>query len=133
VARDVSLLSALIPALDVAQLAHDAGTEPGKVAALYFAVGENLGLNRLRALAANFSPPEHWDRLALRRLLDDLSGTQRAIAARLLASGNSAEQWAQSQNEALERNRTFLAALESSGELSVAKLMLAFSQIQNLS
>ena len=132
VARDVSLLPALISALDVALLAHDTGTDPGKVAPLYFAVGEKLGLDRLRALADNFAPPEHWDRLALRRLLDDLSGAQRAIAAKLLASGQSAEQWAQAQGDALERNRSFLNALEASGELSVAKLMLASSQIQNL-
>jgi hypothetical protein len=32
----------------------------------------------------------------------------------------------------LDRTRAFLAALEGSGELSVAKLMLASSQIQNL-
>jgi glutamate dehydrogenase len=132
IARDVSLLPALIPALDVAQLAHDTDTQAGTVAPLYFAVGEKLGLDRLRSLADNFAPPEHWDRLALRRLLDDLSGAQRGIAAKLLASGQSAEQWAQSQGEALERNRAFLNALESSGELSVAKLMLASSQIQNL-
>ena len=132
VARDASLLLALIPALDVALLAHDTGAEPGKVAPLYFGVGEKLGLDRLRSLADNFAPPEHWDRLALRRLLDDLSGAQRGIAAKLLASGQSAEQWAQTQAEALERNRTFLNALESSGDLSVAKLMLASSQIQNL-
>ncbi|HEX2759824.1 MAG TPA: NAD-glutamate dehydrogenase domain-containing protein, partial [Rhizomicrobium sp.] len=132
VARDVSLLPALIPALDVALLAHNTGAEPGKVAPLYFAVGEKLGLDRLRNLANNFAPPEHWDRLALRRLLDDLSGAQRGVAARLLAGGQSAEQWAQAQAEALERNRAFLNTLESSGDLSVAKLMLASSQIQNL-
>ena len=43
------------------------------------------------------------------------------------------QDWAKRQGEALERTRGFLDALEASGELSVAKLMLASSQIQNLS
>ena len=132
IARDVALLPALTSALDVALLAHDAELEPAKVAAIYFAVGDMLGLDRLRALAAKFSPPDHWDRLALRRLLDDLYAAQRRIARKLLAGNSSAESWAKTHGEALTRMRGFLADLDASGDLSVAKLMLASSQIQNL-
>jgi glutamate dehydrogenase len=132
IARDVALLPALTSALDVALLAHDVELEPAKVAAIYFAVGDMLGLDRLRALAAKFSPPDHWDRLALRRLLDDLYAAQRRIARKLLAGNSSAESWAKTHGEALTRMRGFLADLDASGELSVAKLMLASSQIQNL-
>jgi glutamate dehydrogenase len=131
-ARDMALLLPLAAALDVALLAHDTGVAPDKVAPLYFALGETLGLDRLRSLAGKFAPSEHWDRLALRRLMDDLSQSQRAIAAALLSSGTSVEEWTKSQEGALERTRAFLNTLESSGELSVAKLMLASSQIQNL-
>jgi glutamate dehydrogenase len=131
-ARDMILLVPLAAALDVALLAHDTGVRPGKVAPLYFALGEKLGLDRLRALAGKFSPPEHWDRLALRRLMDDLSASQRDIAAKLLTGGSDVEDWAKSQSEALARTRLFLNTLEASGELSVAKLMLASSQVQNL-
>jgi glutamate dehydrogenase len=131
-ARDMVLLTPLAAALDVALLAHDAGVPPDKVAPLYFAIGARLGLDRLRALAGKFSPPEHWDRLALRRLMDGLSQSQRGIAAKLLHSGMGVEGWAKTQSEALERTRDFLNALEASGELSVAKLLLASSQIQNL-
>jgi NAD-specific glutamate dehydrogenase len=42
------------------------------------------------------------------------------------------EQWSGDNADALARTRDFLAAMESSGDLSVAKLMLASSQIQNL-
>jgi glutamate dehydrogenase len=131
-ARDMVLLTPLATALDVALLAHDTGTPVDKVAPLYFALAEKLGLDRLRALAGKFAPPEHWDRLALRRLMDDLSASQRGIAVKLLKNGTDVEAWAQSQGDALERTRGFLGTLESSGELSIAKLMLASSQIQNL-
>ena len=132
IARDVTLLPTLTSALDVALLAHDVALEPAKVAAIYFAVGDMLGLDHLRMLAAKFSPPDHWDRLALRRLLDDLYAAQRRIAHKLLSGGSSAESWAKIHGDALTRMRGFLADLDASGELSVAKLMLASSQIQNL-
>jgi len=131
--RDMMLLSPLAMALDVALLAHDTGKDTAKVAPLYFGLGEKLGLDRLRNLAGSYQPPEHWDRLALRRLLDDLSQSQRGIARKLLANGTSVEEWAGSQGDALERTLGFLNTLEASGEISVAKLMLASSQIQNLS
>jgi glutamate dehydrogenase len=116
----------------VALLAHDTKVPVDKVAPVYLALGETLGLDRLRALANKFSPPEHWDRLALRRLTDDLSQSQRGISAKLLAAGTGVDAWAKAQDGALERTRTFLNTLESSGEISVAKLMLASSQIQSL-
>jgi glutamate dehydrogenase len=131
-ARDMTLLTPLAAALDVALLAHEAGAAPSKVAPLYFALGDVLGLDRLRVLAGKFLPPEHWDRLALRRLMDDLSQSQRAITAQLLRDGSDVQSWAGKQGEALERTRAFLSTLEGSGELSVAKLMLASSQIQSL-
>ena len=131
-ARDWSLMRHLVSALDVALLARETGKDPGTVAPVYAALGQSLGLDRLRAMASKFSPPEHWDRLALRRLMDDLSQSQRSIAGTLLNSGTGVEDWAKSQESALERTRDFLGTLEASGELSVAKLMLASSQVQNL-
>jgi glutamate dehydrogenase len=132
VARDMALLAPLAAALDVALLAHDAGKDAASVTPLYFALGAALGLDRLRSLAIRFHPPEHWDRLAIRRLLDDLSQIQRGIAGKLLADGTDVESWAKAQGTSLERTRDFLATLEASGEISVAKLMLASSQIANL-
>jgi glutamate dehydrogenase len=131
-ARDWTLMRHLTQALDVALLARQTGKAPGAVAAVYAALGSAIGLDRLRSLAGKFSPPEHWDRLALQRLMDGLSQSQRGIAARLLNDGASVEDWTKAQGAVLERTRTFLQALEASGDLSVAKLMLASSQIQNL-
>jgi NAD-specific glutamate dehydrogenase len=64
--------------------------------------------------------------------LDDLSQSQRGIVKKLLLNGTTLEEWEQSQNEVMQRTRAFLETLEASGEISVAKLMLASSQIQNL-
>ena len=132
-ARDWTLMRYLPQALDIALLVRQTGKAPAAVASLYAALGSAIGLDRLRSLAGKFSPPEHWDRLALRRLTDGLSQTQRSIAARLLGNGTAVEDWTAMQGPVLERTRNFLQTLEASGALSVAKLMLASSQIQTLS
>ncbi len=136
VARDTALLPAMTAAPDIALLAHDARQPPDQVAALYFALGRTLGLDRLRDWSRQLSPSEHWDRLAVRRLIEDLSATQRLLARRLLAAEGGGEaaahRWAKENKIALDRIEGFVTALESSGELSIAKLMLAASQMRNL-
>ena len=134
IARAVALLPLLAAAPDIVRLAADAKADPARAAALYGAVGERLGLARLRSLTAKLNLPEHWDRLAVRRLLDDLAGAQRNLTAKLLASGEAQalDAWSRGNREALARTDEFLAAIESAGELSVAKLLLTASQIQNL-
>ena len=101
-----------------------------------------MGLDRLRLLAARIAASEHWDRLAIRRLVDDLFAAQRALSQNLLAklTGTATPQdaldalqnWAKSQADALDRTKSFLAALETTGEISIAKLTLANSQIHKL-
>jgi glutamate dehydrogenase len=102
------------------------------VIALYATLGETLGFEKLRSQAARLSPPDHWDRLALRQLLDNLAVAQAGIAARLLAEGTSVEDWIAQRRDALARAQSFLDSVDHSGDLSVAKLMLASSQVQNL-
>ena len=141
-ARDIGLLPLMGVAPEIAQLARTTGHGMAPVAALYFGVGAQLGLDRLRLLAARISASEHWDRLAIRRLVDDLFAAQRALSQSLLAklpatataddARKALEAWARAHAEALERTRSFLGALETTGELSIAKLTLANSQIHKL-
>jgi glutamate dehydrogenase len=141
-AHDIALLPLLGVAPEIAQLARATSHDIAAVAALYFGVGAELGLDRLRLLAARISASEHWDRLAIRRLVDDLFAAQRALSQNLLAklpgtatpedAAKALQSWAQSQADALARTKSFLAALETSGDLSIAKLTLANSQIHKL-
>ncbi|HWY62067.1 MAG TPA: NAD-glutamate dehydrogenase [Rhizomicrobium sp.] len=141
-ARDIGLLPILGVAPEIALLAQTGGHDILCVAKLYFGVGGLIGLDRLRLLAARITPAEHWDRLAIRRLVDDLFAAQRALAQNLLANmpktagaadaAGALDDWAEKNADALERTRNFLAALESSGELSIAKLTLANSQVHKL-
>ena len=78
--------------------------------------------------------PEMIYSCALFEGTDDLAGAQRNLTAKLLASGEAQalDAWSRGNREALARTDEFLAAIESAGELSVAKLLLTASQIQNL-
>jgi glutamate dehydrogenase len=108
-------------------------------------MGTAVGIDRLRSLAGRIMAKEHWDRLAIRRISDDLFSGQRALTAEALsrldaakAKGNRGdgmavvELWTQAHAEALARAKAFLDALERSGDLSIAKLTLANSQIREL-
>jgi glutamate dehydrogenase len=145
VAEDVAVLPLMGGAPEIALLAHERGLSIDLVAGAYFAIGAEVGIDRLRGLAQRISGGEHWDRLAIRRIVDDLFASQRALTANALShldaaktqgtradGAGAAKAWAEANADALTRAKSFLAALEQAGELSVAKLTLADSQIHQL-
>ena len=130
---------------EVTLLAHKLSLSPDVVVGAYFAMGAEVGIDRLRGLAQRISGGEHWDRLAIRRISDDLFAGQRALTEAALAmlpadkttggrgDGVAAVKlWAAAKADALARAKAFFDALERTGELSVAKLTLANSQIHEL-
>jgi glutamate dehydrogenase len=145
VAEDVGVLPLMGGTPEIASLAHARGLNVDVVAGAYFGVGAAVGIDRLRGLAQRITGGEHWDRLAVRRINDDLFAGQRALAADALDfldgtksapsridGANAANAWSVSHADAIARAKAFLEALEQSGELSVAKLTLANSQIREL-
>jgi glutamate dehydrogenase len=143
-ADDVAVLPLLGAAPEIVQLAHARNLPIDLVAGAYFAMGAAVGVDRLRGLASRIAGGEHWDRLAVRRIVDDLFAGQRALTAQALSAlegsteGGRAEgagavkAWTEQHADTLERTRSFLAELERTGDLSIAKLTLANSQIHEL-
>ena len=138
VAEDVAVLP-LLAAVPEIILLGEAQNVPAETAArTYFAVGALVGLDRLRANANRIAVADHWDRLALRRIVDDLFSAQRLLACDALAHGKgSADQaaldgWAKQRSAEIGRTANFLSELERGGEASIAKLALANSQVQKL-
>ncbi|MBV9905514.1 MAG: NAD-glutamate dehydrogenase, partial [Alphaproteobacteria bacterium] len=143
VADDVGALPLMGSAPEIAQLARTRGLPVDLVAGAYFAVGAAVGIDRLRGLAARIGAKEHWDRLAIRRIADDLFAGQRALTAEALSTidgkqgtriegADAVKAWVATRGDTLERAKGFLDALERSGDLSIAKLTLANSQIREL-
>jgi len=145
VAEDVAVLPLMSGAPEIAALARTRSLSVDLVAGAYFAMGATVGIDRLRGLAARIGAKEHWDRLAIRRIADDLFAGQRALTAEALSAlgadqthgsrtdgADAVKAWAQAHAEPLGRAKGFLDALERSGDPSVAKLTLANSQIREL-
>ncbi|HUO94077.1 MAG TPA: NAD-glutamate dehydrogenase [Rhizomicrobium sp.] len=142
IAEDVAVLPLLASAPEIVMLATARKLPIDLVAGAYFALGATIGLDRLRGLAARISGGEHWDRLAVRRIVDDLYAGQRGLVGDALKNAKDAttraqgaelvKAWADAHADALARTKSFLAELERTGDLSIAKLTLANSQIHEL-
>ncbi len=137
VAEDVAVLPLLAAVPEIVLLADRQNVPAEDAARTYFAVGASIGLDRLRALAGRIVTADHWDRLALRRINDDLFSAQRLLAADALKltpenPAGAADIWSKQRAADIERTLSFLAELESGGDASIAKLALANSQIQKL-
>jgi glutamate dehydrogenase len=141
-ADDISVLPAIGATPDIARLSAETKLPLDMVAGAYFAAARTIGVDRLRLAAERMNLPEHWDRLAVRRLIDDLFVHQRALASRALAkggpgddraAGNAAvERWSQAHVEQVERVSALIGDLERSGKFTVARLALAAGQIRDL-
>ncbi len=145
VAEDVAVLPLMGAACEIILLSQMQGVPVDAAAGAYFAVGASVGLDRLRALAERVAASDHWDRLAVRRIVDDLFASQRMLAAEALGNARdalkkggreqgseAARAWAAMRQDDLQRTLSFLAELEHGGPLSISKLSLANSQVQKL-
>jgi glutamate dehydrogenase len=142
VADDVAILPLLGATPEVVLLAESEKVSVDAAAHAYFAMGALIGLDRLRALAGSIVSADHWDRLALRRIVDDLYRAQRLLTAEAVQKMQAGEgaldgaaavrSWAKLRASDVEQTGNFLTQLERGGEASIAKLSLANSQIQKM-
>jgi glutamate dehydrogenase len=142
IADDVAVLPAIGGTPDIARLSNEAGKPIDMVAGAYFAASRTIGVDRLRLSAERMNLPEHWDRLAVRRLIDDLADHQRALTSRALANGSggvdrkdgaaAVAAWAEAHSEQVDRVSGLITDLERSGTFTVARLTLAAGQIRDL-
>lgn len=134
-AEKVAGLELLGGAIDVIDVASELGRDVPDVAANYFAAGARFGLDWLRSVARQVKAADHWERIAVGRLLADLRAQQSAIGAAALSIDGakpgdaSIAKWVEQNPEISSRANRLIAELRASGELSVAKLAVASSEL----
>ncbi len=144
-AFDASMLLALATALDVADLARNANWPVHSAALLHCAVGAEFALDALRGAAAGLSLSSHWDRLVVRRAVEDFSQDQLILAQSAAASIgappadadakwiiDAAKQWIMTLGQPAQRARVAYDELDAQGPWSAAKLMLISAELTSL-
>jgi glutamate dehydrogenase len=144
-ARNVALLRPLVATADIGDLARQAGWSEPAMATLYHQVGAAFDFDRLRAGAGAVPSADHFDRLAVRRLIEDLMVEQmtltRAVAGASTASAGSDEAAAEAAVDAwigprqgiVEGLRASIDEIVASGAgWTFAKLTIANSVIREI-
>jgi glutamate dehydrogenase len=144
-ARDFAMLRPLVATADIGDLSRQTGWPEPAMAMLYHQVGAAFDFDRLRAGAGNVPSVDHFDRLAVRRLIEDLMAEQmtltRAVAATSDVSVGASESAAEAAVDAWIGERLALVGgvrasvdeIEASGSgWTFAKLTIANSVIREI-
>jgi glutamate dehydrogenase len=145
-AADLASLGLLTTACDLADLAKSVQWPVRIAAQLYHQAGAAFGFDRLRAGAGSLAAADAFERLAVRRLIEDLVGEQTALTRALIgfaASPQAAETtasakslvrgWTALHAEAARACEAALASLEAGGDdWSFAKLTIGAAALREL-
>jgi glutamate dehydrogenase len=132
-------------ASDIADLAKSARREVTTVARIYHQTGSYFRFDRLRAAAGSFGKGDHFERLAVRRLIEDMLSEQCALARAVTSAASpqagdtaesareAVEQWASSRADLVRRSLRSVDEVEQSGGgWSFAKLTIANAALREL-
>ena len=123
-------------ALDVLPMQHR-GAELRDTARLYFTVGDQLGLLRLRRLATEMVAATPWQRMASAALADDFAAIQRDIAGRILSDGEGRPEarladWLDGRQDAIGKLEELLSDMRRAQTVDLAMLIVAARQLRTL-
>jgi glutamate dehydrogenase len=142
-AASVAALRPLITAADIGDLASLSDRPVTAVARVYHQAGAAFGFDQIRAAAGGLAVGDDFERLALRRLVEDLYQQQSALTramlkdARTIRSADEARalvaDWAAAHGDQAAAVRATLQAIEAAGEAwSFAKLTIVNAALREL-
>jgi glutamate dehydrogenase len=144
-ARDFAMLRPLVATVDIGDLSREAKWPEPAMAMLYHQVGAAFDIDRLRAAASHVPMADHFDSLAVRRLIEDLMAEHvlltRAVAKSAKATVGASEAkaeaavdaWIGPRLETVEGVRASVDEIEASGSgWTFAKLTIANGAIREI-
>ena len=131
-AQRVAHLEALVPTLDLVEIAAATELDVASAAAVYFALGARLELHWLRDRIVDLPRETRWEAMARAALRDDVYSEQAGLTAEVLRAGTGVERWLAENASAIERSLQVLADIRSGGTLDLARLSVAVREIRNL-
>jgi glutamate dehydrogenase len=145
-AQAVAMLQPLTTITDLVSLAQTSRWSTETTARLYHQVGAAFAFDRLRFAAGSFTGGDEFERLAVRRLIEDMLGEQTEITRAILrfaASQQAAEDdnaaqaaiasWSALRNDRVRTARNTIESIEQApGGWSFAKLTIANAALREL-
>jgi glutamate dehydrogenase len=138
-AERVVHFEALVPALDIVEIAGTVGLDAASAAQVYFALGGRLELHWLRDQIVALPRDTRWDAMARAALRDDVYAEQAALTAEVLravANGRSAgervDSWLSHNDAAVGRCLQVVSDVRSAGPPDLARLSVAVREVRNL-
>ncbi len=129
-ARRISLLPAWHHAADIIELAAAPKKPLDKTAELYFLTGDRFGFDNLVGGAGELASADPWDRMATRRLIEDVLTEQKSVVRAMMARmalaetpADIAEHWARDNLGLIEPLQAMMADMQTGG-WSFAKLTI---------
>jgi len=141
-AREVAFLRPLTSSSDVIDIASRTGWPLKAVARLYHAVGDRFNFDRLRSAGGEVGSDDHWDRLAVRRLIEDLYSDHQCIVVRVLDglecpdtltdewARETLDTWATANAYEVDRVEVALSEVVSPGGWTLAKLAIGVTTLR---
>jgi glutamate dehydrogenase len=143
--RSIAIMRPLVAASDIGDLAQEANWPVAAMARLYHQVGAAFDFDRLRAAAGSIPSADHFDRLAVRRLIEDLMNEQAALTRAVARASDpsvgvsedaaeaAVDAWIGSKQATVEGVRASVDEIEQSGSgWTFAKLTIANATIRDL-
>ena len=143
-AHSVALMRTLAPAATLTELAAAQDWPVANAAFVYHRVGGFFGFDKLRAAAGSRATADTYERLAVRRLVEDMHGEQAALAAAVMrfvgrpnaepaADTAAVAAWSADHSASVKAARQTLEGIEKSGGAwSFAKLTIANAALRSL-
>ncbi|HVZ30567.1 MAG TPA: NAD-glutamate dehydrogenase [Asticcacaulis sp.] len=127
-AQKIARVTALHQSADIIDLAVERKAALDKTAALYFLTGERFGFEALAEGAGLLASADDWDRMATRRLTEDVRAEQKMVVRAMMAAGADAAKtvaaWESEHKAVLEPLQAMIADMRQGG-WSFAKLTIA--------
>jgi glutamate dehydrogenase len=129
----------LCSALDIVEMAEEAGETVEAVAAVYFALGDRLQLHWLRDQIEALPRDNRWHTLGRAALRDDLYAQERAVTADVLRVSAPSDapdariaSWVARNDEAVLRTAQLIADVKVGGAPELATLSVVLRESHNL-
>lgn len=136
-AAHIAGLDALVCSLDLSEIAPTVGFELMPLATAYFQLRERLDLYWLRRQIAQLPAENQWQERARMDLAEQMLEFQKGLTATVLKAypgtvETGIDTWLDKHRDTVERYRTILAELRSSGAPDLAMLTVALGTIRNI-